>query len=87
MAFLFVGNLSFDLSDEKLRAAFAPHGEVCSARSLRNPETGRACGFGLVEMKSDDDAEKAAKAMNQQPLDGRPIRVACARPRENGPRL
>lgn len=86
MAHLFVGNLSFHLTDDQLAAAFAPFGQVASARVIRNPETGRACGFGLVDMPDSAEAEKAVAGLHQQLVDERPIRVACARPREDGPR-
>ena len=86
MAHLFVGNLAFHLTDEQLREAFAPFGQVASARVIRNPETGRACGFGLVDMPDAAEAERAVAGLNQKVVHERPLRVAVARPREDGPR-
>lgn len=83
---LYVGNLSFDTTEDGLREAFAEHGEVASARIITDRETGRSRGFAFVEI-DDESAEAAIEAMNGTELDGRPLRVNEARERESrGPR-
>lgn len=79
---LFVGNLSFGLADEDLEKAFAEFGTVTSARIIRDRETRRSKGFGFVEMEDDAAADAAIAKMEGSELDGRPIRVNEARPRE-----
>ncbi len=79
---IFVGNLSFNTSDDDLRDAFAPYGEVASAQVITDRETMRSRGFGFVEM-ADSDAEQAIRAMNGSDLQGRALNVNEARPRED----
>jgi RNA recognition motif-containing protein len=84
---MYVGNLSYDTTDDSLNAAFAAHGEVASASVITDRETGRSRGFGFVEMNNDDEAKAAMAALDGTDLDGRPIRVDEARPRnESRPR-
>lgn len=80
---LFVGNLSFNLSDEDLEKAFAEFGEVTSARIIRDRETNRSKGFGFVEYEDDAAADAAIEKMEGHEVDGRPLRVNEARPRES----
>lgn len=80
---LFVGNLSFDLSDEDLEQAFAEFGTVTSARIIRDRETRRSKGFGFVEFEDDAAADAAVAKMDGKDLNGRPLRVNEARPRED----
>lgn len=80
---LYVGNLSYSTTDESLNSAFAAFGTVESARVIMDRETGRSKGFGFVEMASDEEAQKAVSGMDGQPLDGRNLKVAEARPVEN----
>ena len=87
MVTLYVGNLSFQASDEDVRAAFAVYGVVQSARVMKDRESGRSRGFAFVEMADAVDAGRAAAGLNQQELAGRPVKVSEARPREDGPRL
>lgn len=82
---LYVGNLSYQVRDEQLRALFSPHGDVQSAQVIMDRETGRSKGFGFVEMSNDDGAAKAISALNGQENDGRRLAVTEARPREDGP--
>jgi RNA recognition motif-containing protein len=72
---LYVGNLSFNTTDDSLRSAFAGFGEVTDAKVITDRETGRSRGFGFVTMASADQAKKAIEGMNGTPLDGRPLRV------------
>jgi RNA recognition motif-containing protein len=84
---MYVGNLSYDTTDDSLNAAFAAHGEVASATVITDRETGRSRGFGFVEMNNDEEAKAAMAALDGTDLDGRPIRVDEARPRtESRPR-
>jgi len=78
---IYVGNLSYTLSEDVLRDAFAEHGEVESAKILMDRDTGRSRGFGFVEMLNQAEGEAAVEKLNGQDLDGRPLRVNEARPR------
>jgi len=80
---IYVGNVSFKLSDDDLREAFEEHGEVSSASIIMDRETGRSRGFGFVEMPDQAEGEAAIKALDGANLKGRPIRVNEARPRED----
>jgi RNA recognition motif-containing protein len=75
---LFVGNLSFSLGDGDLHEAFAEIGGVERAEIVRDRFDGRSRGFGFVEMKTQDDATVAVRAMNGKELAGRPLRVEAA---------
>ncbi|PIE24129.1 MAG: RNA-binding protein [Planctomycetota bacterium] len=84
---LFVGNLSFDTTEEGLVEAFSASGTVENATIITDRDTGRPRGFGFVEMASDDEARAAMEAMDGVELDGRAIRVNEAeerRPRGGG---
>lgn len=80
---LYVGNLSFQTSDWDLKEQFGQYGEVLSANIVTDRDTGRSRGFGFIEMSSDEDAQKAIQALNDQELDGRNLKVNEARPRED----
>jgi RNA recognition motif-containing protein len=79
---LFVGNLSYNTTENDLQDAFSAHGTVMEANLMMDRATGRPRGFGFVTMSSDEEAQKAVEAMNGQSLDGRPLTVNIARPRE-----
>jgi RNA recognition motif-containing protein len=79
---IYVGNLSYSLSESELRDAFAAYGEVSSVRVLMDRETGRSRGFGFVEMPNQNEAETAVAEINGKEVGGRPLRVNEARPRE-----
>ncbi len=79
---LYVGNLSYDTTNETLAQAFAAHGKVESAEVIMDRMTGRAKGFGFVEMSTDQEAQAAIAALNGQQIDGRAIVVNEARPKE-----
>ena len=83
---IYVGNLAYGVTDDELRQAFAAFGEVSRASVIMDRETGRSKGFGFVEMPDDAAAESAIKALNDQPIGGRAVRVNEARPREDRPR-
>jgi RNA recognition motif-containing protein len=82
---LYVGNLAYSVRDDTLQQAFAQFGTVTSAKVMMDRDTGRSKGFGFVEMGSDAEAQAAINGMNGQPLDGRPVVVNEARPREDRP--
>lgn len=79
---LFVGSLSYDTTDDGLRAAFEQAGTVQSAKVIMDRETGRSRGFGFVEMASTEEAEAAMQMWDGQELDGRSIAVKPARPKD-----
>jgi RNA recognition motif-containing protein len=78
MTKLYVGNLSFDTTEESLRALFAQHGAVESAKLISDRDTGRPRGFGFVEM-SNADASRAMQALNGKEFEGRALKVNEAR--------
>ena len=82
---IYVGNLSYDVTDAALQTMFAPHGTVQSAQVIIDRETGRSKGFGFVEMGTDDEAKAAIAALNGQDNGGRALTVNEAKPRENRP--
>jgi RNA recognition motif-containing protein len=82
---LFVGNLSFNTTENDLQDAFAGHGTVVEANLVTDRMTGRARGFGFVTMSTDDEAQNAVTAMNGKSIDGREVVVNIARPREDRP--
>jgi len=79
---IYVGNLSYDVDDDKLSAMFAEYGEVDSATVITDRDTGRSKGFGFVEMSDLKSAQTAMKGLDGTELDGRSITVNEARPRE-----
>jgi RNA recognition motif-containing protein len=82
---LFVGNLSFNTTENDLSDAFAAHGTVVEANLMMDRMSGRPRGFGFVTMSSAEEAQKAIDALNGQQLDGRALTVNVARPREERP--
>jgi len=79
---LFVGNLSFNTTENDLQDAFAAHGTVTETNLMMDRETGRPRGFGFITMSSADEAQKAIAAMNGKEIDGRALTVNIAKPRE-----
>ena len=82
---LYVGNLSYNTTEDSLRNLFASFGSVASAKIIFDRETGNSKGFGFIEMNTDDEANAAINGTNGQELDGRQIRVneAMDKPRRN----
>src|SRR5437868_11772527 len=80
---LYVGNLTYGVTDSALEQMFAAHGTVVSAQIIMDRDTGRSKGFGFVEMKSDQEAQAAIAALNGQDAGGRALTVNEARPRED----
>ncbi|HTR40870.1 MAG TPA: RNA-binding protein [Pseudomonadales bacterium] len=82
---LFVGNLSFDTTENDLQDAFAAFGSVTEANLMMDRATNRSRGFAFLTMSTVDEAQKAIDAMNGKDLGGRAITVNIARPREERP--
>ena len=80
---IYVGGLSYSVTDEQLQNTFSAHGTVESAKVIADRETGSSRGFGFVEMSTQQEAEKAIEALNGTELDGRTLTVNVAKPRED----
>jgi RNA recognition motif-containing protein len=78
---LFVGNLSFNTTENDLQDAFAAHGTVTEANLMTDRATGRPRGFAFITMASHEEAQKAIEALNGANLDGRTLTVNEARPK------
>lgn len=83
---LYVGNLSFDTMESDLETMFREAGSVVDCSLITDKFTGRSRGFAFVEMGSDEEAQKAIADFNGKTIDGRPLRVNEAKPREERPR-
>ena len=81
---LYVGNLTYGVTDGELQQMFAAHGTVQSAQVIMDRDTGRSKGFGFVEMGSDQEAQAAIAALNGKDSNGRALTVNEAKPREGG---
>ena len=82
---IYVGNLSFQTSEQELETAFSAYGQVERAQVVKDRDTGKSRGFGFVEMADDAAADKAIESLNGAQLDGRSLTVNEARPREARP--
>lgn len=82
---LFVGNLSFKITENDLQDAFAAYGSVVETNLMMDRMSGRPRGFAFVTMSSEEEAQKAIEALNGKELDGRALTVNVARPREERP--
>jgi len=82
---LFVGNLSFNTTENDLQDAFAAHGTVVETNLMMDKMSGRPRGFAFVTMSTPEEAQKAIDALNGSQLDGRALTVNIARPREERP--
>lgn len=80
---LYVGNLKYGIGTADLERIFSEFGDVTDAIVITDRQTGRSKGFGFVTFESDDDAQKAIDAVNGSEIDGRPVTVNVARPRED----
>jgi RNA recognition motif-containing protein len=79
---LYVGNLSFNTTQDTLQDAFSEHGTVLETHLVTDRETGRPRGFGFVTMNSDEEALAVIEAFNGKDMDGRELTVNVAKPRE-----
>lgn len=82
MTNIYVGNLSYQATDDDLRSAFEAYGSVSSVNIIQDRETGRSRGFAFVEMDNAEEAKSAIDGLNQQEIAGRSVTVNEARPRE-----
>jgi RNA recognition motif-containing protein len=82
---LFVGNLSFNVTENELQDTFAQYGTVLEANLMTDRMTGRPRGFGFVTMSTEEEAQKAVEGLNGSTLDNRALTVNVARPREERP--
>ena len=80
---LYVGNLSFNLTENDLQNTFAAHGTVLETNLMMDRMTNRPRGFGFVTMSTPEEAQKAIEALNGREVDGRALTVNVARPRED----
>jgi RNA recognition motif-containing protein len=80
---LYVGNLSYDTTEETLRALFAEYGDIEAVRLITDRYTGRSKGFAFVEMSAEEAAEEAVEALNGKEVDGRELKVDKAKPRSD----
>ena len=80
---LYVGNLTFDVTEDELHELFEAQGEVVSVKVITDRETGRPRGFGFVEMELPEGAQKAIQSLDGQDFKGRNLKVNMAKPREN----
>ena len=83
---IYVGNITFDATDEDLRTLFEEHGEVTSARIIKDRYSGNSRGFGFVEMSDDEQGKTAIEKLNGYDFMGRSLKVNEARPRTDRPR-
>lgn len=83
---IYVGNLSYKVSDNDLKETFEKFGEVASAKVITDRNTGRSKGFGFVEMENDSEAQNAIDDLDGTEMDGRTIKVNKAKPKPSGNR-
>ena len=82
---IYVGNLPYAITPDEVKSVFSAYGEVAAVRLVKDRETGRAKGFGFVEMHDDAQAKSAIEAMNGQEINGRKVVVNEANPRPPRP--
>jgi RNA recognition motif-containing protein len=78
---IYVGNLTYNMTEDSLRELFAPFGEVTSVKIIKDRLTDRSRGFGFVEMENKDEAESAIQKIDGNEVEGRNMKVNLARPR------
>jgi RNA recognition motif-containing protein len=83
---IYVGNLSYEITDDEVRDIFSPHGEISSVSIIKDKYSGQSKGFGFVEMPNQAEAEEAIKALNESELKGRNLKVNQAKPKEERPK-
>jgi len=78
---IYVGNISYSMSEEELQNVFSPFGQVASAKIILDKHTGRSKGYGFVEMTSDTEVEAAINELNGKEVNGRNLKVNKAHPK------
>ena len=86
MSSIYVGNLSFTITEDELRQAFSQHGQVAEVNIIKDRETGRPRGFAFVEMPDSNEAADAIKELNLREVGGRSMTVSEARAKTDRPR-
>lgn len=84
---IYVGNMSFNTTEDQIRQAFESYGEVTSVNLITDRDTGKAKGFGFVEMANDSEAKAAIAGLNSKEMDGRAMNISEARPRPDNNRM
>ena len=79
---LYVGNLHFSISEDKLKEMFTEAGEVVSVTIIKDRDSGRSKGFAFIEMSNQVEVEDAVRRYNEFEMNGRPLKVSIARPQE-----
>ena len=82
---LYVGNLSYSVTEQSLQTTFSEHGTVEGVKLITDRDSGRSKGFGFIEMRTDAEASAAISALNGTDLDGRPLKVNEAKPQQRRP--
>ncbi len=80
---LYVGNISWDATEDSLSELFSQYGEVISTKIITDNFSGKSKGFGFIEMGSQEEAEKAIEGLNETEFMGRPLKVSVAKPRRD----
>ena len=83
---IYVGSLSYDVTEDDLRDVFSPYGEISNLSIIKDKFSGKSKGFGFVEMPNQEGAEEAIKTLNESEVKGRNIKVNEANPREERPK-
>ncbi|MGR3175627.1 MAG: RNA recognition motif domain-containing protein [Candidatus Scalindua sp.] len=83
---IYVGNLSYEVTEDEVRDIFSPHGEIASVSIIKDKYSGQSKGFAFIEMPTQAEAEEAIKALNESELKGRNIKVNQAKPKEERPK-
>ena len=80
---IYIGNLAYEVTEEDLQEAFKTHGEVSSAKVIRDRDSGISRGFGFVEMPNNSEADAAIKGLNGTDLKGKRLKISEARPKSD----
>ena len=83
---IYVGSLSYDVTEDEIRDVFTPYGEISSISIIKDKFSGKSKGFGFVEMPKQEEAEEAIKCLDESEMKGRNIKVNEARPKEERPK-
>jgi RNA recognition motif-containing protein len=83
---IYVGSLSYDVTEDDVRDVFSPYGEISSISIIKDKFSGKSKGFGFVEMPKQEEAEEAIKCLDESDMKGRNIKVNEAKPREERPK-
>ncbi len=83
---IYVGSLSYDVTEDEVRDVFSPYGEISSISIIKDKFSGKSKGFGFVEVPNQAEAEEAVKVLNESEVKGRNIKVNEAHPREERPK-